>query len=525
MNESTHLEQDRLALQSRLDDAKTQEDRNRLGQFATPTRLARELVEYSIGLLKPNSSIRFFDPALGTGSFYSALRDVAENKKVAKAVGFEIDPHYGSPAKRLWANTPLRIEMRDFLAAEPPQKASSKFNLTICNPPYVRHHHIQNGEKVRLQEASETACGVRIAGLAGLYCYFLAMSHPWMSPGGVAAWLVPSEFMDVNYGAALKRYLITRVTLLRIHRFDPNDVQFNDALVSSAVVWLRNETPDIGHQVEFTFGGSLTQPKERRLVSADTLLTEHKWTRFPALAPRVFDDQPTLKDLFRIKRGLATGDNRFFIMTANQIADRDLPKEFFRPLLPSPRYIECDEIAANPDGSPAIERKLYLLDCRLPEDEVKSRYPTLWAYLLTGRSEVAERYLCRTRRPWYSQEDRPPPPFLCTYLGRSDKKNGRPFRFILNHSEATAANVYLLLYPRPVLANALLRDPGLKRKIWEFLNKIEPATLLGEGRVYGGGLHKLEPKELANVPVGNLLLAHGLRGTVPARQGELFVAA
>ena len=31
------------------------------------------------------------------------------------------------------------------------------------------------------------------------------------------------------------------------------------------------------------------------------------------------------------------------------------------------------------------------------------------------------------------------------------------------------------------------------------LNRIDPEQLLGEGRVYGGGLHKLEPRELANV--------------------------
>jgi hypothetical protein len=42
--------------------------------------------------------------------------------------------------------------------------------------------------------------------------------------------LIPSEFMDVNYGAAVKRYLLNKVTLLHIHRFDPHDVQFGDAL-------------------------------------------------------------------------------------------------------------------------------------------------------------------------------------------------------------------------------------------------------------------------------------------------------
>lgn len=48
---------------------------------------------------------------------------------------------------------------------------------------------------------------------------------------------MPSEFMDVNYGASVKRYLLDKVTLLHIHRFDPKEVQFGDALVSSAVVW------------------------------------------------------------------------------------------------------------------------------------------------------------------------------------------------------------------------------------------------------------------------------------------------
>lgn len=41
--------------------------------------------------------------------------------------------------------------------------------------------------------------------------------------------------------------------------------------------------------------------------------------------------------------------------------------------------------------------------------------------------------------------------------------------------------------------------------MWQALTQIDPATLLGEGRVYGGGLHKIEPKELGNAPAEQIV--------------------
>lgn len=496
------LEDRRLALQAALDAGKTQAERNRLGQFATPTALAREILAYSLTLLPPGTPIRFLDPAIGTGSFYSALRATAAPERIAEATGYEIDGHYGRPAAELWAETPLRLVAGDFTAAEPPQDGAGA-NLVVCNPPYVRHHHMTRDEKVRLQDASEAACGVRVAGLAGLYTYFLALSHACMAEDGVAAWLIPSEFMDVNYGKAVKKYLLHQVTLLRIHRFDPADVQFGDALVSSAVVWFRKAPPPRSHDVEFTFGGPMAVPAVRKMVSTADLAREAKWTRYPVSDVREISSGPRLKDFFKIQRGLATGDNKFFIMTAEEAAARGIPKQFLRPVLPSPRYMPDDEVMAAADGTPLIGRPLFLLDCRLPEAEVRANHPTLWAYLKTGVPEVSGRYLCAHRSPWYSQEDRPASPFVCTYMGRSGGKDGTaPFRFILNHSQATVANVYLLLYPKPALKAALDLDPGLARRVWETLRSISASDLIDEGRVYGGGLHKMEPKELANVHVG-----------------------
>ena len=519
------LELARLELQDKLDGAKDQAERNKLGQFATPTGLATEILEYAQTLLQPHAKVRFLDPAFGTGSFYSALLRVFRPSRVDQSVGYEIDPHYGQRARELWRGTPLEVHVADFTRATPPASNATKPNLLICNPPYVRHHHVTADEKLRLQRAMEDAVGIRLSGLAGLYCYFLCLSQRWMAKDGIAGWLIPSEFMDVNYGEQVKRFLLTRVTLLHIHRFDPDDVQFGDALVSSAVVWLKNSPPPADHTVEFSYGGTLSEPRLSKRIASDELLRAPKWTRFPAAIDdsSVTRDRVRLSDLFRIQRGLATGSNNFFVLTPEQIAEHDLPRKFLTPILPSPRYLPADEIDADENGEPLLDRKLFLLACDLLEHEVQARYPSLWKYLERGvKSGIRERYLCQHRSPWYSQETRPPAPFLCTYMGRFDTGRGKPFRFILNHSAATAANVYLLLYPKPALAEQFRHKRPLLRAVWQALNRISSEDLIGEGRVYGGGLHKLEPNELGNASADGILAALPDLSIRQVAQGLLF---
>jgi len=149
----------------------------------------------------------------------------------------------------------------------------------------------------------------------------------------------------------------------------------------------------------------LKKPKVERLIKVGTLRRDPKWTRYPLKEGFNRCDTPVLGDFFKIKRGLVTGDNSYFILTAKEIERRELPYEAFRPILPSPRHLPKDEVAADGAGNPVLDRRLFLLDCRLGEAEVGRKYPALWRYLEEGRSrDVAKRYFCRHRKPWYAQE-------------------------------------------------------------------------------------------------------------------------
>jgi hypothetical protein len=50
------------------------------------------------------------------------------------------------------------------------------------------------------------------------------------------------------------------------------------------------------------------------------------------------------------------------------------------------------------------------------------------------------------------------------------------------------------------LRDALNAHPEMQARVFEALKRINRNQVISEGRVYGGGLHKVEPKELAQIP-------------------------
>lgn len=82
----------RQAVQERLDARRTAAERNRLGQFATPHALAIEIAHCARALWDMRAGpVRFADPAVGTGSFFSAALAVFGKDRIESAVGVEFD--------------------------------------------------------------------------------------------------------------------------------------------------------------------------------------------------------------------------------------------------------------------------------------------------------------------------------------------------------------------------------------------------------------------------------------------------
>jgi adenine-specific DNA-methyltransferase len=278
-------------------------------------------------------------------------------------------------------------------------------------------------------------------------------------------------------------------------------VQFTDALVCSDVVVFRKSPPRPEHRARFSFGGPIERPQQEAFLLLDMLRHSRKWTQFPGRTAVENNGELTLGDIFAIKRGLATGSNSFFILTPEHVHEWGISKEFLKPILPGPRYVMADIIEAHPNGDPAVSPRLYLLDCCEPEEKIS-----------------ASRNISRE-----ATRKRSPNPISPAIARPGTRKNNVLHRHSLEltwdahatasipsglsgtarrrlHTTSTSCSI-----PKAPLLGALKNHPELEKRVFQALQRITPSQLVSEGRVYGGGLQKVEPRELPQIRAREVL--------------------
>jgi len=473
------------------------------GQFWTPAWVADAMVAYVV-----RGADVVFDPGVGKGAFYTALKKVAPKKKF---FGTDIDPEIIAEARRegIFGND-ADLEIRDFIL-NPPKKL---FKAIVANPPYIRHHRLSPELKSYFHKMSLLNLGDTLDGRAGLHIYFLMQALSLLDKGGRLAFIMPADTCEGVFSKKLWNWISKKFCIDGVITFEHKATPFPGVDTNAVIFLIKNEKPkekikwakclSPQNQELFKFlKNGLISKSYKNIDIHERDLTEALSVGL-SRAPRTDHDfEYTLTDFASVVRGIATGANEFFFLTRDKVKQIGIPDKYFIPAVGRTRdaegaYLTKDSLLKlEGKGRPTL---LFSPNGSRWEDMPKS----VKDYILEGeRAGLSKRALISTRQPWYKMEVRKVPIFLFSYLGR------RNARFIKNEAGIVPLTGFLCVYPRSNNEKDI-------DKLWTILQ--HPGTISNlqlVGKSYGSGAIKVEPRSLERLPISSSLV-HEL-GLKPVR--------
>ncbi|MAY38364.1 MULTISPECIES: Eco57I restriction-modification methylase domain-containing protein [Spongiibacter] len=451
-------------------------DRRSDGAVYTPPEIVRSMTRW---LSSQGNIERIIDPGAGSGRYVLAAAEAFPN---ARLIAVEKDP---LAALLLRANLSVRIpdamvevvvgDFRDL--SLPTVKGKTAF---VGNPPYVRHHDIDDEWK-RWYVDSFSSIGIKASALAGLHLHFYLKVFQASQDGDVGAFVTSAEWMDVNYGSALRALLVEKLGLESLHVLEPSLEAFPGTATTAAIacfhVGTRKRTiksrsvSAIGQLNGLSRGQSNTKNEFRN---------SSKWSSILAPITQEQDGLIELGEFFRVHRGQVTGKNEVWVASAQA---HNLPERVLFPSVTKARDIisagsRLNELAALRN---VIDLPTDLDDFTLSEKKRIQRF-LQWAKSVGADST----YIATHRKAWWSVGLKQPAPILCTYMAR------RPPQFTVNMCQARHINIAHGLYPREDI------DQTTLAAVVDWLNQ---NVNVGSGRTYAGGLTKFEPKEIERLKI------------------------
>ncbi|MFW9777589.1 MAG: N-6 DNA methylase [Candidatus Heimdallarchaeota archaeon] len=518
----------------------SQNNRRKLGQFWTPAPIANVMVDLLLqGQIDRTKSI--LDPCTGTGIFLQKISQF-ERKVDAKVGGIEIHPllYEIVQVNSYTERTNIKILYSDFLTTPPIQLPylsegtlavtsgkdlqsilqpipSVGYHGIICNPPYSRHHILSKETKDIVGKDIERTFGGKFSRISSQFMYFIIKALKLLIRNGRMVFITPTIAFESRNSQYLKEILRKRFQVRYIIVFHHSLNVFEGVDTSACIFVIDGNLPKhsdltrlivINDDVVVPILAKIVNQSTSRItksISRDTvrifetnqfnLDPKLNWThaRSFSLGGDRSNEVP-LSRFFHVMRGIATGRNKYFVLTDAERRKYNLPETVLVPTITKTRLVQ-KYILTNDDFYRLLNqnRKVWLL--YIQGNSSVDKQPTLRDYLKHGElTGVPNGSLVKSRRIWYQLERREIPVLIFTYLSRGAS------RFILNNADVRPLNTFLMLYPQP---NIDLSSRQL-RLLWVILNSNETKKALREtGRTYGGDTLKVEPRELMMTPILN----------------------
>ena len=454
--------------------------RKEFAQFFTPVEIAQFMSRW---ILQNGSAQSILEPAFGLGIFSRAL---LEEKTDLHITGYDIDPTIFKSAQSLFtAQQNVSLVLQDYLQSD----WNKKYDGIICNPPYLKFHDYDNATATTL---IKDKLGYSLSGFTNLYAIFLLKSINQLKEIGRCAYIVPSEFMNSDYGVAVKKYLIESKKLRHIIVFDFEKDVFEDAITTACILLCSNDSAN--ESVSFSCIKTEDQlyELEESLYSTTSSFSNDipysaidqsiKWRNYYTESERkTFHHLVPFTTFAKVSRGIATGANSYFSFSLKKAKEFNIPVSSLLPCV-----CHCTDIKghffddADFDRLRDENKSVYLFNGQInTEDENVRRYIQL------GEDEgVDKKYLTASRSPWYALEKRLPPHIWVTVFNREG------LRFIRNTSRATNLTTFHSIYVND-------SHKEYVDLLYAYLLTNTAHQIFDENRrEYGNGLKKFEPNDL-----------------------------
>ena len=454
-------------------------DKKATGSFYTPKKLIEYMVSYAQTRITPKNIL---EPSAGDGRFVTPLQKFG---CPISLVEFEEKKIIG--LRQSYAND-CDIYCSDFLKFA--MERDECFDLIIGNPPYISKKTLPGDQRdlsIKIIEHFELDDTL----FQNIWVSFILASLKVLSPQGAIFFVLPFEFLQVQYAERLREFLETKFNTIEITTFE--DRVFTEIEQDICLVYLSNEIegkPYIKYttlisetNTQQTFQSVIMRNKPLKKWS-NCILNDTETEEIKRIS-KLF---PEIRSFGDISPGIVTGANAFFVLSKKNIDSLDINPSLHLPIItkgstiPPLLYFKTEDFEMLINSN----TRTYLLDLNGAAEDTFSQ--PLNEYLEKGaEKEINKRYKCEKRKRWYDV------PIIKSGEACFFKRFHWIPRVIVNSAGVHTTDIVYNIRFKPEYDAASFA--------FCFYNSLTLTLCEYGGRFYGGGVGELVPNEFKSLSI------------------------